>query len=412
MNTSLSDIGLTEASLSGTMNENIATIFGALPVGERIILHVSADGNLADTCPTSRGTFDMFNIDDTLGALSFIERVSGKYYTASYTTSTWSGWIRAWTQTEEDADDATYEAKVDALELAIGDIDVVDHYGSTIVQILNKYTRQVLLDSSTTGNEILLEDYYGNIEEITYNTPLKVQVANDSLATPAATITFVKEVEGEADIEEEYPLMIVDLSGTTYDDYRDIVANDLTQFVFYDLVKREYEVTPGNPATLTDIFVVTAASSSAEINSLELRIEAIEDLFDAGLNNLTVVGLVASATVQALSLISTGNTTVGGLLDVTGASRFRSTTKTEFDYGINAGDTSTLVNLTLSGILNLASASVTLKSSPTGSDLVNKTYVDAVGTAAIATVMANFDVGTADAPATGTPGTFYFQLES
>lgn len=411
MNTSLADISLTEASLDGTMQENIATIFTALPAGERIILHVSADGNLANTCPESRGTFDMFNIDDTLGVLSFTERVTGKYYTASYTSIKWSGWMRALTETEEDADDSIIEDKVEVLENAVGDINLLDHYGSNIVSILNKYTRQVLNDSSTTANQIILEDYFGNIQDITYNTPLKVQVANDS-TTGGATIKFIKAVEGQANIEKTYPLMIVDLSGTTYDDYRAITSNDLTKYVFYDLVKREYETTPGDPSTLTDIFVVTASSGSSEINSLVLRIENIEELFDAGLDTLGLASLVCSAQVSAATVVTTGNATIGGNLDVTGTARFRNSTKTEFDYGINSGGTSTFTDITLSGILNLAAASVTLKSSPGGSDLVNKTYVDGKATAATAAALENFSVGTAVAPATGTPGTFYFQLES
>ena len=420
MNYSLADIGLTEASLTGTdVVVDIETMFDAMPTPSELLLHVSADGNLANICPTKRGILRINKIDSTVASILFTNRVDGKLYTASFIKNplTFSGWVNLMSHAEEDFDDLELENKVANIISAIGDISLVDHYGGTIVDILNKYTRQVLVDSSTTPNKIVLSNYYGDIANISYDTPIVVQVNNNSVdwtegVDPAPVIEFNKDiyVDGVFDHTQTvtYPLKMIDMNGS-WNSYRDIAAGDMTKNVFYNLVKRTIEITPGIPEPC---FVVIAQSTESEISSLNNRVTTLEDYFSTTIaENDTFVITNINSTEAIISNI-TSNNIVTQNLEVTNNLIIGSPNPLEIPNGMIIQGTTNATALIIGNSLNLETASVTLKQNPGGADLINKSYVDSKAAATITEIMNKFAVGTSAPPATGTPGTFYFQLKS
>lgn len=415
----LLDIGLTEASLVGTtIAENLEIIFDAMEVNTELSVHVSADGALADTCPSQfgtakRGVLSIRKLDSVVAKAEYLQRVGGYLYTGVFVKSplAFYGWTEALTKVVEDLDDTTIESKVAKIESVIGDINLMDHYGQTIVEVLNKYTRQVLTDSSSVPNKITLENYYGNIQDISYDTPIIVQVANNSVNwTPgvdnAPIVEFKKDVYVDGVFSHvattTYPLKMVDLTGA-WNTYKNISAGDMTKNVFYNIIKRDEGA--------DEIFVLLAQSGESEVQSIGDRVTAIEGKFNVGLTTLSVANIIASA-ITTGTLSTTGNTAIGGTLTVTGRATFNNASTTQLINGATIGGTTTVSALTVGTSINLSTAAVTLKASPGTSDLVNKAYVDTKATTTKTEVMANFITGTATPPATGTPGTFYFQLVS
>ena len=416
----LSDIGITENDLNkSTIKDNIKVIFDAMDTGSELSLHIKEDGNLANICPETRGTFYINKIDATIATLQFNSRVTGKFYSATFVNDPiiFSGWIGALSKEEEDTDDLPLENRVSKIENTIGDITLMDHYGGTIIDVLNKYTRQVLVDSSPTPNKIVLTNYYGNIQDISYNTPITVQVNNNSVdwtpgEDPEPVVEFRKDIYEDGQyvetITKTYPLKIVDLSGN-WDSYREIGLGDMTKNVFYNLIKRDIFLTPGDPSSLTECFVLLAQSVESEIQSIANRIRNLENYFE---NNTFNIHQILANAVTTSSLTTNGNANITENLTVDGLVTFNDTRPIEAKGGINASGTSNFYKINIDNSLNLSQATVTLKSNPQGSDLINKTYVDNKAAATKAEVMANFKVGTSSPPSTGTPGTFYFQLKS
>lgn len=406
----LEDIGLEDDDLSLlSAAAGMELMFDAIDYYKDVQIHVNSDTNLMGLCPETRGIFILRKVDEAVALVQFIGRTTGKIYTGSFVKNPlhFYGWFEPISMTEENANDTDIESRVEVLEDAVGDITLVDHYGKDIVQILNKYTRQVLLDTSEDANQILLENYYGNIQDITYDTPLIIQVNNDSVAWTAGVddhpaITFYKEVEGEDPIEETYKLLKLDLAGGPTS-YAAIDENSLTKNVFYTVIKREAELTPG---IVEEIFVLLQASESAEYGTVSNRLDDLETRFD-GDNLITIADIIAAGdisgnTITSTSTISAGtNLFAGGTLSVTGNTTLLGT--------LDVTGATTVGALAVGTSINLSNCSVSIKANPGVGDLVNKAYVDTRDTATITTVMAKFAVGTAAPPASGTPGTFYIQ---
>ena len=79
----LTDIGLTEASLVGTtVAENLEIIFDAMAVNTELSVHVNADGALADICPSQfgaakRGVLSIRKLDTVVAKVEYLQRVGG-----------------------------------------------------------------------------------------------------------------------------------------------------------------------------------------------------------------------------------------------------------------------------------------------------------------------------------------------
>lgn len=402
MNYSLASIGLSDASLiGGTLSTNFKIIFDAMTEGSVLSIHIKEDGNLSTMCPDglTRGLLTFIKIDTTIASATFMDRVTTKQYTGVYSDSTdeFLGWTGVVTNYEKQEANTPLDLRVVDLENSVGDITLVEHYGGNLVDILNKYTRQVLTDSSLVANALLLKDYYGNIHSITYNTPILVQ-ANNSSINGEATVKFEKDVYADGvlieTLEEEYPLKIIDLVGS-WDTYRDLQTGDMVKNIFYNLVKRQAMLIPDDPESLAEIFVLVPQSGESEFGSLSDRVLVIEGFF-AG-NVFTAPEVVATTlnigTLNNTTTATLANTIINGTLSVSGHTTLASVSTTS---------------------LNLSLSTVTFKGSPGSADPIPKSYVDAGDTATLATINSRFKVGTADPtvnpPAGSNNGDFYFQI--
>ncbi len=417
--------------MNKTLNElelvtfTYASIFEALSIADEVNSPVVE--SIEDLCPTASGVFTMKKISSDIAKCEFVDYSTNRLYIGIYapTISEEVNWLQAWTKAQEDLDDTTVEADVERLKEAFGDTSYLEHYGLTLVEVLNKYTRQVLQDSSTTANHILIADYYGDIEEISYNTPLLVQIANDSITvTDDPTVTFEKEIwEPNPDWDPEFPdaedryiltdtetsvfpLKVLDIDAESMNEYTDIAQYSMTKNVFYTLIRRETLI----EGVMTDIFVLLSESSAQEYQAISLRLDPIEAIFsnayaDLGLTNITIATL---ASIAALTV--TGNATIGGTLGVTGATTLSSSLAINGQLSVISGTSnSTIDKLTISNSINLASATITIPSNPTAGMLVPKSYVDTQDTATYNSVKSNLIKGGTAVPTTGVAGSIYIQ---
>lgn len=418
----LSELGT--FTFTGIAEDDFLAIFNKMSNGSELNHHVNT--NLSLTLPESRGILGVVKIDDLVASLQFTGRSSGKLFFASFvkTPLAFSGWHKAMTPEEEAADDVYIEQRVAAIEAAIGDLSLMDHYGGDVVSVLNKYTRQVLVDSSPNANKIKCKNYYGNIQDISYDSTLFVQVANNSVDGVNGEITFEKDIYKNAVYvrtdTKTFPLVIGDLSGS-WDSVRQIGLNDLTKNVFYHLIKRKFESSPG---VWTDMFVILASAGESEISAVQSRVGALEGRFsqtNVPNDTFNIYKILAtsldindlkSKSIDNTNALSTGSlsTPTGSINNLTINSALTlsaSVPKVTFYNGVELKGTSSIASPTISGTLNISNCSVSLKGSPGNTDLVNKKYVD---DKAVNTVNAKFTVSWNAPPATGTAGTFWFQL--
>ena len=401
----LEDLSLTEASLAGADTAaKLKILFDAITYYKDVQIHVSTTGNLSSMCPESRGTFIFRKVDDAVAMLQFVSRSTGRIYSGTYvdSPSAFYGWFKPIDIADEALDDSLLESKVTALEEAIGDIALVDHYGGTIVEILNKYTRQVLTDSSEVANQILLKDYYGNIQDISYDTPLIVQANNSSIAwdpeeDDAPSITFQKDitewnpVTEEWDIietiEETYLIKVLDLAGGPTD-YVELTANNMTKNVFYTFIKRQVEVTPGN---MLEIFVLLLASDAAEYASVTNRLFDLESVYDEDKTVFNITNIIATAAVNCATLVTSGTATIGtnGLVE----GSFNVKGNTVLEGTLNVSSVTTVGTLAIGTSINLADCAVQIKAIPGAADLVNKSYVDTKAATEAAAINNKFAAG-------------------